>query len=109
MAGQGSSFLIRPCSGGVCCGTGMTETRERRAIERCLADGAWHEREEIILRAMSDVNPAKAHRRASRASRLQRDRVTVGARQRVNDVLRIAVMTGVVEQDDDRYRTRPNS
>ena len=87
----------------------MTETRERRAIERCLADGAWHEREEIILRAMPDVNPAKAHRRASRASRLQRDRVTVGARQRVHDVLRIAVMTGVVEQDDDQYRTRPNS
>ena len=35
----------------------MTETRERRAIERCLADGAWHEREEIILHAMPDVNP----------------------------------------------------
>jgi hypothetical protein len=87
----------------------MTESRERRAIERCLADGAWHEREEIILHAMPDVNPAQAHRRASRASRPQRDRVIVGARQRVHDVLRVAVRTGVVEQDDDRYRTRPNS
>jgi hypothetical protein len=87
----------------------MTETPERRAIDRCLADGAWHEREEIILRAMPHVNPAKAHRRASRASRPQRDRVIVGARQRVDDVLRIAVRTGVVEQDDTRYRTRPNN
>jgi hypothetical protein len=109
-AGQGSSFLdTAPLRRGLCCGTDMTETRERRAIERCLTDGAWHEREEIILRLMPDVNPAKAQRRASRASRLQRDRVIVGARQRVQEVRRIAVMTGVVEQDDDRYRTRPNS
>ena len=69
--GKARSFLIGPAPVGLCCGTGMTETRERRAIERCLADGAWHEREEIILHAMPDVNPAKAHRRASRASRLR--------------------------------------
>lgn len=93
----------------------------RKAIDRLLADGHPHDRQEILEVAARAVHPGRAYRtgEADRRSHQRRrghqettrqrgDRdqaVAAGARRTARAALRKAVMFGAVEQlPDDTYR-----
>lgn len=98
----------------------MTYTAWGARIDELLADGAWHEREEVIAAAAKAVPPGVAFRKGEthRIRQLGRrgqpgaDRhvgtrersVATGARTLVRDLVNSRIQRGVVEQWGTRIR-----
>lgn len=86
------------------------------AIDRVLADGEWHDREEILAAGVLTVPPGVAYRHAERLRRVYaagpRKRgddstaVAAGARDKVRRVLAAHVQRGTVERDGNHFRRR---
>lgn len=92
------------------------------AIRDVLADGEWHDREELIAVGKRAVPPGIAYRRFERqrktAARYRNEPgatrrgdefavVASGAKRVAYDCVRAMVASGVVERDGNRYRLIP--
>lgn len=82
------------------------KTLTRRRLDELLADGRWHEREELVEKLIPTVPPGRAHRRAeanrrrrSRGDRVRSvDEITIGARDLVGRTIWDAMRYGAIEQ-----------
>lgn len=89
-----------------------------QAIDRVLADGEWHQRNELLDAATPTVPPGIAYRTGERQRSEEKiwgtpgprkfgdesTAVAAGARRRARDVLNARLRTGTVQRDGDRYR-----
>jgi len=86
----------------------------RLAVDQVIADGDWHDREELIAAAMAVIPPAVAYRRAEvnrtrkttglRSRGGRDDAVRAGSRDLARRLIDEAVRRGSIERDGSRYR-----
>ena len=91
-----------------------------QAIDRVLADGLWHHRDEILEKAVAAIPPGVAYRRGDLERTRKRSTgdptvrhrgdqstsVAAGARDIARQALRGRVRKGTVQRDGNRFRRR---
>lgn len=96
----------------------MAATAWGTKIDELLADGEWHELDELLAASMELVPPGAAYRTGERHRRERRgnDRtvrttqqgtIAAGRRRTVYDAIRSRVRHGTVERDGHRVRRLP--
>lgn len=101
---------------------GTTSTAWGACIDELLADGEWHEREELIVAGVAVVPPGVAYREGEKLRRKDRSgraapegrvlgsrgvSVAAGARSIVRQAIRNRTRKGTAERRGDRIRRRP--
>lgn len=94
------------------------------AVDRVLADGAWHDVDEVLRIVAAKVPPGRAYRVAESARQTElrkrgrpddqarrsgtRERaIASGARREAHHALRHRIRDGAVERDGNQVRRRP--
>jgi hypothetical protein len=101
---------------------GRADTPWRHAIDALLADGEWHDREELLAAGAAAVPPGVAFRNGERQRLARRSvgspttrhrgdnatAIAVGARVIADKILWSRARRGSLERTGDRYRKRPS-